>query len=112
MKMDIEGAEALAITGLSKSLSARTIKFLLLELLPDALLDQGSSTEAVVEILRAAQYTGFTIDHSPSATRLSAYGGILDVRSLLRPFDPADRLDAWPHQLWLAPGSARTWLGC
>lgn len=109
LKMDIEGAEAMAIAGLWKSLSARRIKFLLLELHPTALLDQGSSTQAVVEILRTAQYTGFSIDHSSSATHRSAYGRVRDLRSLLKPFGPADHLDAWPHQLWLAPGTAPPW---
>jgi FkbM family methyltransferase len=109
MKMDIEGAEAMALAGLWRSLSAGRIKFLLLELHPTALLDRGSSTQAVVEILRAAQYTGLSIDHSPSATHRSAYGRVRDLRSLLKPFGPADRLDAWPHHLWMAPGSAPPW---
>ena len=110
MKMDIEGGEALAIEGLSKSLAARTIKALLLELHPNALLEQGSSVEAVVETLRAAGFVGLTVDHSASTNRQAAYGRVRDILSLLRPLDSADQLDAWAHQLWLAPGSARTWL--
>jgi len=109
LKMDIEGAEAMAIAGLWKTLSARRIKFLLLELHPTALLDQGSSPQAVVEMLRAAQYIGFSIDHSPSATHRSAYGRVRDIRSLLKPFGPADRFDAWPHHLWMPAGSAPPW---
>lgn len=83
---------------------------LLLELHPNALLDQGSSVEAVVEILRSAGYVGLTIDYSASTNRRAAYGRIRDIQSLLTPFDPADGLDAWPHQLWLEPESARAWL--
>lgn len=109
MKMDIEGAEALAVKGMSKCLAKRKIKHLLLELHPDLLLDQGFSVDAVIEILRAADYTGFTINHSFRVTRRWAYGQESNLPSLLRPFDPAERLDAWPHQLWIAPGSERTW---
>ena len=110
MKMDIEGAEALAVKGMSKSLAKKKIKHLLLELHPQQLLDQGSCADAAVEILRAVDYTGFTINHSAPVTRRWAYGQELNLWSLLRPFDPAEDLDAWPHQLWIAPGSVRTWM--
>ena len=104
MKMDIEGAEALAVKGMSKSLAKKKIKHLLLELHPQQLLDLGSCADAVIETLLVADYKGFTIDHSNLVTRRWAYGQESNPRSLLRPFDPAEDLDAWPHQLWIAPG--------
>jgi len=62
MKMDIEGSEALAVKGMSRCLATKKIKHLLLELHPQQLLDLGSSADAVVEILLAADYKGITID--------------------------------------------------
>ena len=110
MKLDIEGSEAMAVKGMSNCLATKRIKHLLLELHPQQLLDQGFSADAVIETLLAAGYVGFTVDHSAPVTRRCAYAQDFSLRSLLRPFDPAERLDSWPHQLWIAPGLARTWV--
>ena len=110
MKMDIEGCEALAVKGMSRCLAAKKIKHLLLELHPQQLLDGGSSPDFVLGALRSADYMGFTIDHSARVTRRWAYGQDLDFRTLLRPFTPTEKLDAWPHQFWIAPELERAWL--
>jgi len=110
MKMDIEGCEALAVKGMSRCLAAKKIKDLLLELHPQQLLDGGSSPDFVLGALRSADYMGFTIDHSARVTRRWAYGQDLDFRTLLRPLTPTEKLDAWPHQFWIAPELERAWL--
>lgn len=104
MKMDIEGAETFAVAGMSDSLSTGRIKRLLLELHPAQLIEHGSSASNVIQILQDFGYNAWTIDHSPQATRQSAYKGIKSFKQLVRPFDVRQRLDAWPHLLWLAPG--------
>lgn len=104
MKMDIEGAEVLAIAGLEESLTKKRIKRLLLELHPIELAEQGSTIAAVIEKLQSAGYTAWTIDHSPITTRKAAYKKEISAQSLLRPLEPFKQYDAWPHQLWLAPG--------
>jgi FkbM family methyltransferase len=104
MKMDIEGAEVFAIPGLEQSLAARKIKRLLLELHPIQLAEHGSTAWAVIEKLQSAGYRAWTIDHSPTATREASYKKEINVHALLRPFDSSSQYDAWPHQLWLAPG--------
>ena len=106
MKMDIEGGEAFAIKGLAKSLTSHRVKRLLLELHPAQIAEHGSSVSEIVDSLQAAGYAGWTIDHSPITTRRVAYQKSLLVEDLLRPVDPSGSLDAWPHQLWLAPSQS------
>jgi FkbM family methyltransferase len=104
MKMDIEGGEATAIAGMRRLLAHGSVRRLLLELHPRALAEIGLTVEDVYRPLRRAGYKGFTVDHAPMTTRRLAYGGHADGRSLLKPIVPGQTLEAWPHQLWLAPG--------
>lgn len=105
MKIDIEGAEDLALEGLQESLSSGRVKRLLLELHPTQLAQQGSSPEAVMSRLQSRGYRGYRINHSRQATRVAAYAKTVDAAALLRPIGH-EPLDSWPHQLWLAPGVA------
>jgi FkbM family methyltransferase len=104
LKMDIEGAEVFAFAGLIDSLAARRVKRLLLELHPRQLAEHGSHASAIIKQLHEAGYRAWTIDHSPAALRRAAYGGGESTNAWLHPFIAAAELDAWPHQLWLAPG--------
>jgi FkbM family methyltransferase len=99
LKMDIEGAEGRALTGLRRALVARRIKFLLLEVHPEYLRGQGTSAEQIVADLRAYGYRAWKIDHSPSAHRRIASGDT-DVTSVLSPLRDVDDLGPWPHLLW------------
>lgn len=103
MKMDIEGAEAFALVGLERSLRLGRIKRLLLELHPVQLEEMGASAQAVMQVLSQAGYKPMKIDHSQSTTRAMAYGRISSSRQILHPLDLSATLDAWPHQLWVAP---------
>ena len=104
MKMDVEGAEFFAITGLERSLAAGRIKRLLLELHPAQLAEHGIAAIALMQRLWQMGYSAWTIDHSFVATRRAAYNRFVDIRELLHPLAPSENLDAWPHHLWLAPG--------
>jgi FkbM family methyltransferase len=106
MKMDIEGGEAFAVKGLTKSLATHRIKRLLLELHPVQIAEHRSTVSDIVGALQKAGYIGWTIDHSPIATRRVAYQKRLKAETLLRPVDPSGQLDDWPHQLWLAPAGS------
>jgi FkbM family methyltransferase len=103
MKIDIEGAEDMALVGLQESLLSGIVKRLLIELHPAELVQQGSSTEAVVSRLHRAGYRGYRVDHSRKATRAAAYATRVQVSDFLNPIGN-EPLDPWPHQLWLAPG--------
>lgn len=104
VKIDIEGGEATALAGMRRLLASRVVRRLLLELHPAELAELGRSVHDVYGPLADAGYRGFTIDHAPATTRRAAYGRPGDVATLVRPLDPTRALDAWPHQLWLAPG--------
>jgi FkbM family methyltransferase len=104
LKIDIEGAEGFALTGLARSLAQQRIKRLLLELHPAQLAEHGQSPDEVLGKLRAAGYRAWAVDHSPRANRRAAYAGHLDMAALLRPFDAQAALDSWPHLLWTVPG--------
>lgn len=103
MKIDIEGAEAIALQGLEESLLRHRVKRVLIELHPSQLVQQGSSPQAIVSRMLHAGYQGYRIDHSRTATRAAAYARNVEARKLLHPIDN-EMLDTWPHQLWLAPG--------
>ena len=99
LKMDIEGAEGRALTGLRRALADRRIKFLVLEVHPQYLRGQGTSAKQIVDDLRGYGYRAWKIDHSPSAHRRIASGD-MDVTSALTPFGESDDLGPWPHLLW------------
>ncbi len=103
LKMDIEGAEARAIAGLSRRLSAQLVDRIVLELHPTYLREQGSSARAVVDRLSAYGYRAWQIDHSPRTHHRAASGGS-DVASLLTPFASDSDLGDWPHLLWAREG--------
>jgi FkbM family methyltransferase len=104
LKMDIEGAEARALAGLRGCLADGRVERVLLELHPRALEALGSSVEEVFAQLSGAGLSPWSVDHSPEGYRRAAYARRLDAASYLRPFQPGDVLDAWPHLLWVRPG--------
>lgn len=106
LKMDIEGAEMIALQGLKQNLMQQKIKRIILELHPGQLTGWGFSPEMVMEFLQNWGYRGYTIDYSPATIRKAAYNKIRSAKELLKPLKTTDSLDAWPHQLWLAPGVA------
>ena len=99
LKMDIEGAEGRALAGLRRTLADRRIKYLILELHPQYLREQGTCAERIVADLRGYGYRAWKIDHSPAAHRRMASGD-MDVTSILTPLGEACDLGPWPHLLW------------
>jgi FkbM family methyltransferase len=104
MKMDIEGAEGLAVAGLERALSAHRIRRLLLELHPAEPVGQGMSAADLVARLAAAGYAGWTIDHSAQVTRTTAYARDPRIERFLSPSDGTVPHDGWPHMLWTVCG--------
>jgi len=98
LKMDIEGAEVLALRGADRLLSERRIRALLLELHPPQIAALNGSVAEIVASLRERGYHLWAIDHSLQASRATAYGKLRDPSALLRPLAD-DLLDAWPHVL-------------
>ena len=99
LKMDIEGAEALALRGMEVGLRRGRYKAILIEFHPAALSEFGSSVKLLVDLLKSFGYRGWRIDHSQSAMRRSAYHRIT-ATELLTPWTEASLVDSWPHLLW------------
>jgi FkbM family methyltransferase len=106
LKMDIEGAEDLALRGMSAGLAVHRYRRILLEVHPTLLAERGRSVGDIVDVLLGAGYRGFRIDHSARATRRAAYARSLAVGDFLSPLQAPLPADAWPHFLWLSPGLA------
>jgi FkbM family methyltransferase len=109
MKMDIEGAEGLALQGMRQYLSQQRIRRLMLELHPKQLAEHGQVASDLIRQLRHFAYVGWRIDHSPRANRRTAYQRRISLREILRPFEEDRDLDNWPHLLWELPGLESPW---
>ncbi|MGA9771244.1 MAG: FkbM family methyltransferase [Blastocatellia bacterium] len=105
LKMDIEGAEEMALRGMSEGLAKHRYRRILLEAHPALLRAQKRTTKDVLDLLIAAGYQGWIIDHSSQAIRRAAYARALDPADYLKRMDSTDCFDEWPHFLWLAPDS-------
>ncbi|HYJ80936.1 MAG TPA: FkbM family methyltransferase [Longimicrobiaceae bacterium] len=103
LKLDVEGAEEMVLRGMAAGLARGRYRRVLIELHP-TLHPRGARLAGdLAAALAAAGYRGWSVDHSPAAVRRAAYGSVADAAGLLRPLH-AVGLDAWPHQLWAAPG--------
>jgi FkbM family methyltransferase len=105
VKMDIEGAEQLAIRGMSKGLSAHRYRNIIIELHPRTLEQRGVSVRDVLVLLEQNGYRGWRIDHSPRKNREASYSQNNSPASLISDAYNGEQIkDDWPHMLWLAPG--------
>jgi FkbM family methyltransferase len=109
LKMDIEGAEGMALRGMQETLSRRRVRRLLLELHPSQLQEHGQSAAEIIGRLQEWGYAGWRIDHSPKRNRRAAYHRTASLRDILRPLEPHRVLDRWPHLLWVSPETERAW---
>jgi FkbM family methyltransferase len=103
LKMDIEGAEEIALHGMSVGLAEYRYRRIILEVHPALLTERGSSTEKVIALLRDIGYKGEWIDHSPPGAKRAAYTRSLSIDEFMHPLDSRPFVDAWPHILWECP---------
>lgn len=103
LKMDIEGSEDLALSGMRAGLARGRYRCVLLELHPALLAERGRTVGEVFDLLTGAGYRGLRIDHTPAATRRAAYSHGLRAGEFLRELRGDERLESWPHVLWLSP---------
>jgi FkbM family methyltransferase len=103
LKMDIEGAEDAALVGMADGLARGRYRRVLLELHPGLHPRGAALLDDVAAAFVRAGYRGWSVDSSPAATRRAAYARGVDARALLGPLERSGG-DAWPHQLWAAPG--------
>jgi FkbM family methyltransferase len=100
VKIDIEGAEAQALAGMSAGLRRGRYRRILLELHPAQLSDHGTSPEAIIEGLLELGYRGWVIAHSAADVRRAAYARGESVDSFVRPLRWSEPLDRWPHLIF------------
>lgn len=105
VKIDIEGAEDLALEGMKEGIASGRYKRILLEVHPLQLGERGIEWPTILDGLMRAGYTIWLIDHSTYATRNVAYGRVAGASAILRPYHPGE-CDSWPHFLCLAPGES------
>jgi len=110
LKMDIEGAEAFALSGMEKGLTAHRYRAVLLELHPNELAEHGKTAEEVCQRLWEAGYRGWRVRHTQADTRRAAYARRLRPEEVMVPAAPGQPFDEWPHVLWLAPGVSASWV--
>jgi FkbM family methyltransferase len=106
LKMDIEGGEAAALRGLTRSFASGRIDHVVLELHPDALEKLGTSMASVCAALEGAGFDGWWIDHSIRSHHRATSASV-DVASLLVPLAADADLGSWPHVLWQRRGFGR-----
>jgi FkbM family methyltransferase len=100
VKMDIEGAEDLALGGMAAGLTAGRYRAVLVEFHPAQLAARGRTAGELIDGLRAVGYGAWSVRHDRAFTRQAAYARRLDPRAALRPYDPAVPLSDWPHLLF------------
>ncbi len=100
VKMDIEGAEDLALEGMAAGLRVGRYTRLLVELHPTLLAKRGLNAESVIEGLLAVGFRAWVIDGHQAAYRRAAYAARIDPVSVLTPWTPGLALGPWPHLLF------------
>ena len=100
LKMDIEGAEGLALKGMAAGLRSGRYERLLVEVHPTLLPALGSSAEAVIGELLAAGYRAWEGKHDRDTTRRAAYARRPDPAGVLREWTAGGALGGWPHFLF------------
>ena len=100
IKIDIEGAEALALEGMSVGLRRGRYPRILLELHPASLAEHGTNPGAIIEALLEMGYRGWVIAHSAADVRRAVYDHTRSGDSFVRPLRWPETLNAWPHLIF------------
>ncbi len=100
VKLDVEGAEDLALDGMADGLKARRYARLLVELHPALLAERSVSADDVIGRLLNVGYRAWEVRHDAAFTRAASYAQRVDAASLLSPWAPGRPLGPWPHLLF------------
>ena len=99
VKIDVEGAEELALRGMARGLAGGRYAAVLLELHPTQHPDPARLGTTIHEMMSAAGYRGGWLETGPRAEREALYGRGAP-RAPLAPVTGGEPLGPWPHQLW------------
>lgn len=104
LKMDIEGAEGVALRGLAQSLRAGKVDRMMVELHPLHLKNGGFDAKSLVDEVVACGYTAHRIDHSWETLRKFSYDPNTPMEGALFSYQASESLDDWPHILFVRNG--------
>jgi FkbM family methyltransferase len=102
LKVDVEGAEDLVLTGMKQGLEERRYRRILLELHPMQLAERGLCTDDVMRLLAAKAYKGYALDPSPRAMRRAYYHPWAPFCEYVLPLERGMQAHT-PHTIWLSP---------
>ncbi|MEZ6115772.1 MAG: FkbM family methyltransferase [Pirellulaceae bacterium] len=103
VKLDIEGAEALALQGMRTGLREHRYRLLLVEFHPTLLPEFGTSAAELADQICEAGYTALVVDHSPQMNRQAAYSRNMAPSDFVAPAGNKFGWDKWPHLLFVSP---------
>jgi len=103
VKIDVEGAEDLVLSGMSRGLGGR-YRNVLIELHPAYLAERGQSVEDVMGTMERHGYRGVALDHTFEANRRACYQRQVSLGDFVRPLEHVFN-DPWPHTLWTLDGA-------
>ena len=103
VKIDVEGAEDLVLAGMDAGLNKHRYRCILMELHPQQLAERGRMIEELIALLTGKGYTGWTLDHSHTASRKARYNSRARLSEFIRPLAEVFH-DPWPHTIWTCPG--------
>lgn len=103
LKIDVEGAEDMVLTGMDAGLSGHRYRCILLELHPAELAERGRMVCEITDILITKGYQGYAFDNSRVGARRAYYHPWLPFSEFVRPLQQG-LVDREPHTLWLSPG--------
>lgn len=102
LKIDVEGAETLALAGMQQGLRDARYRRILLELHPQQLAERGLTNRDVINLLLQNGYKGYALDNSEQAGRKAYYHPWLHFSEFLLPLEEGLK-NRQPHTVWLCP---------
>jgi FkbM family methyltransferase len=103
VKIDVEGAEDLVLVGMDAGLTGLRYRCILLEMHPVQLGQRGRTLRSITDALVAKGYRGYSLDHSPQASRRAYYHPWLDFSNFIQSLEQG-MSHGQPHTIWLSPG--------
>jgi FkbM family methyltransferase len=102
LKMDVEGAEDLALTGMTVGLKEHRYQRIIMELHPPQLAERGRTTSEIIAALQRYGYRGYVFDYTLPAMRNIYYHPNLPYSQFILPLDRGLALGL-RHTVWISP---------
>lgn len=104
LKMDIRGAETLALRGMARGLKQNRYGAVLLDIHHRILSERAEDSTPLLDLLIECGYHAWRIDRSERTKRSRPQAARMDVRSYMHPLDLSRKIEDHVLLLWLARG--------